>query len=192
MLSMKAGILAVGTELLGRERLDTNSLLLTRVLQGYGVEVVRKAVARDFAVEIAQEVGRMTADLDLVLVTGGLGPTTDDQTREATALALDRRLVRDDSLLAALEKRFQSWGSVMPRSNDCQADVIEGARVLTNPRGTAPGMEIVHGNSTVFLFPGVPSELEGLIRSELEPWLTSRSQGLQVETRVLRIACMSE
>jgi nicotinamide-nucleotide amidase len=169
---MKAGILAVGTELLGSDRLDTNSLVLTRTLHQFGVEVCRKAVLPDNEEEIASELGRYLTDLDLVLVTGGLGPTSDDLTREAAARALGAPLRRDADLLAALEARFRKWGHAMPASNACQADVIEGAEVLSNPRGTA--------------------ELDYLIRSDLEPWLQEHAGGRQQETLVLRVACMSE
>jgi len=192
MLPMNAGILAVGSELLGTERLDTNSLLLTKALQQYGVEVLRKVVVRDVEREISEEIRRMAEELTLVLVTGGLGPTTDDRTRPAAAKALARPLARDEDLLQGLQAKFLQWGLTMPVSNSCQADVIEGAEVLVNPRGTAPGMKIEHRDCTVFLFPGVPSELEGLIRTGLEPWLASRTAGKKVETRILRIACMSE
>jgi nicotinamide-nucleotide amidase len=189
---MKAGILAVGTELLGSDRLDTNSLFLTGTLHQFGVEVCRKAVVPDNEEEIASELERYLADLDLVLVTGGLGPTSDDLTREAAARALGVPLIRDPDLLAALEARFRKWGHAMPPSNACQADVIEGAHVLSNPRGTAPGMRVERLGQTLFLFPGVPAELEGLVRSDLEPWLREHTGGRQQETLVLRVACMSE
>ncbi len=192
LLPMKAGILAVGTELLGSDRLDTNSLVLTGTLHRFGVEVCRKAVVPDNEEEIARELGRCLADLDLVLVTGGLGPTSDDLTREAAARALAAPLIRDPELLAALEARFRKWGHAMPPSNACQADVIEGAEVLPNPRGTAPGMRVERPGQTLFLFPGVPAELEGLVRSDLEPWLLQHAGGTQQETLVLRVACMSE
>ena len=192
MHSMNAGILAVGSELLGTDRLDTNSLLLTKALQRYGVEVQRKAVVRDVDGEISEEISRMVAEMDLVLVTGGLGPTTDDRTRQSVAWALGRSLVRDEELLTALRARFGAWGLTMPASNACQADVIEGAVALANPRGTAPGMSVEHEGCTLFLFPGVPSELEALIRSSLEPWLARHTEGMQLETRVLRVACLSE
>lgn len=189
---MKAGILAVGTELLGTDRVDTNSLLLTSVLQRYGIEVYRKEVVRDLEDEIAQEVRRWVSELDLVLITGGLGPTTDDRTRQGVARALGRDLRRDPGLLDTLRTRFEKWGMVMPVSNEGQADIIDGAQVVENPRGTAPGLKIEHGNSTIFLFPGVPSELEEMVASTLEPWIASHTDGSRTETRILRIACMSE
>lgn len=192
MHAMRAGILAVGSELLGTERLDTNSLLLTRVLESYGVEVQRKVVVRDVESEICEQIRTLLADAELVLVTGGLGPTTDDRTREAAAAAVGRPLHRDPGLVTELEERFASWGMKMPSSNACQADVIEGAALLSNQRGTAPGMRIETGDKALFLFPGVPAELRGLIRSELEPWLAAQTAGRRMETRVLRVACMSE
>lgn len=189
---MQAGILAIGSELLGSDRVDTNSLVLTRTLQKFGVEVRRKAVVPDIESEIVGELERFLLDLDLILVTGGLGPTTDDLTREATARAVGRPLVRDEDLLQGLRERFGKWGIVMPASNACQADVIAGAEVLDNPRGTAPGMRLRHQGRTLFLFPGVPGELEGLIRSDLEPWLEQHTDGFKEETLVLRVSCMSE
>lgn len=192
MLGMRAAILAVGSELLGSERLDSNSLLLTEVLQRYGVELRRKAVVPDVIEEIAAELGRLLRECDLLLVTGGLGPTTDDVTREAAASALGRDLRLDERLLQELQEKFARWHRTMPESNRRQAQVIDGAEVLANPRGTAPGMRIEHHDCTLFLFPGVPSELRGLLVSGLIPWLTSHTDGSQLETRVLRIACMAE
>src|SRR3954465_8486557 len=107
---MKAAILAVGSELLGTDRLDTNSLRLTALLARHGVELRRKAVIGDSESEIAGELRALLPGTDLVLITGGLGPTADDVTREAVAAALGRRLHLDEAVLAALERRFQSLG----------------------------------------------------------------------------------
>jgi nicotinamide-nucleotide amidase len=165
---------------------------LTRALEAYGVELRRKVVVRDVESEIAAQIRRMMAELDLVLVTGGLGPTTDDRTRQAAAAALGRELHLDAGLLRGIEAKFERWGAKMPRSNVRQAEVIEGAIVLTNRRGTAPGMRIETGSGVLFLFPGVPGELRALIEAELEPWLATQTPGRRVETRVLRVACLSE
>jgi nicotinamide-nucleotide amidase len=172
--------------------LDSNSLLLTEALQRFGVDLRQKAVVGDVTAEIAAELRRMVEGLDLVLVTGGLGPTTDDVTREAAADALGRDLHLSEGLLQELEARFERWSRSMPESNRTQAEVIEGAEILANPKGTAPGMYLVHEGCTLFLFPGVPSELRGLIDSGLIPWLESNTDGSQLETRVIRIACMTE
>lgn len=191
---MKAAILAVGSELLGTERLDTNSLRLTALLDRYGVELRRKAVLGDSEEEIATELRTLLPRVDLVLVTGGLGPTADDVTREAVAAALGRQLRMDEEILATIEGRFQSLGWRMPEVNRRQAFVVEGAEALPNGRGTAPGMRLEsnEGGCTVFLFPGVPAELEGLMESSLEPWLAARAGGVARETAVLKIAGLPE
>ncbi len=189
---MKAAILAVGSELLGTVRLDTNSLLLTGLLERYGAELRRKAVIGDSEDEIAAELRALLPRVDLILVTGGLGPTADDVTREAVAAALGRRLHVDAGVLAALERRFQSLGWKMPEVNRRQASVVDGAEVLANERGTAPGLRVESGGTTLFLFPGVPTELEGMMASALEPWLAARSGGVARETAVLKIAGLPE
>jgi nicotinamide-nucleotide amidase len=189
---MKAAILAVGSELLGSDRLDTNSLQMTALLSRYGVELRRKAVIGDSEEEVAAELRGLLGRVDLVLVTGGLGPTADDVTREAVATALGRPLHQDDGVLASLEQRFQALGWRMPAVNRRQAQVVDGAEVLTNPRGTAPGLRLESGGCTLFLFPGVPTELEGLMASALEPWLAARSGGAGRETAVLKIAGLPE
>jgi nicotinamide-nucleotide amidase len=189
---MKAAILAVGSELLGTVRLDTNSLLLTGLLERYGAELRRKAVIGDSEEEIAAELRALMPRVDLILITGGLGPTADDVTREAVAATLDRPLHLDAGVLAALERRFQSLGWKMPEVNRRQANVVDGAEVLANERGTAPGLRVESGGCTLFLFPGVPTELEGLMASALEPWLAARSGGVARETAVLKIAGLPE
>ena len=189
---MKAAILAVGSELLGTDRLDTNSLQLTALLDRYGAELRRKAVLGDSESEIAGELRNLLPAVDLVLITGGLGPTADDVTREAVAAALGRRLRLDEGVLAALERRFQSLGWQMPEVNRRQAWVVDGAEVLANDRGTAPGMRVESGGCTLFLFPGVPVELEGLMATALEPWLAARAGGVARETAVLKIAGLPE
>src|SRR5918992_3864327 len=107
---MKAAILAVGSELLGTDRLDTNSLRLTGLLDRYGVELRRKAAIGDSEEEIAAEIRFLLPRVDLVLITGGLGPTADDVTREAVAAGLGRRLVLDEQVLASIERRVHAFG----------------------------------------------------------------------------------
>lgn len=189
---MKAAILAVGSELLGTDRLDTNSLRLTELLERYGVELRRKGVVGDSVEDIAAELRSLLRAHDLVLVTGGLGPTADDVTREAAAQALGRGLRFDGEILAGIERRFHAIGREMPAVNRKQAEVIDGADLIPNRRGTAPGMRIEENGSTLFLFPGVPSELEGMIGSHLEPWLAERSDGRGRETATIKVACLPE
>jgi nicotinamide-nucleotide amidase len=189
---MRAAILAVGSELLGTERLDTNSLRLTATLLCHGVDLRRKSVIGDIEEEIAAELRDTLPRVDLMLVTGGLGPTADDVTREAVAAALGRSLAPDPEVLAGIERRFQALGWTMPEVNRRQALVIAGAEVLANARGSAPGMRLQAGAATIFLFPGVPSELAGMVEDHLEPWLAPRSGGVSRETAVLKVAGLPE
>ena len=189
---MKAAILAVGSELLGTDRLDTNSLRLTHLLERYGVQLRQKGVVGDSIEDISAELHALASKYDLVLVTGGLGPTSDDVTREAASLAFDRGLRLDEQLLASLQRRFREFGREMPAANRKQAEVIEGAELIPNRRGTAPGMQIEGEGATLFLFPGVPVELEGMVESHLEPWLAERSGGMGRETATIKVACLPE
>ncbi|MGB6991652.1 MAG: competence/damage-inducible protein A [Thermoanaerobaculia bacterium] len=189
---MDAAILAVGSELLNTDRLDTNSLMLTRTLSAFGVGLERKLVVGDEIEVIADEVRRLSRAVDLLLITGGLGPTSDDVTREGVAGALARRLVLDDQMVANIEQRFERFGMRMPAVNRRQAELIDGASWLMNRRGSAPGMQIEAEECVVFLFPGVPSELEEMIETSLVPWLQQNSDGEQTETRVVKVSCVAE
>lgn len=189
---MRAAILAVGSELLGTDRLDTNSLRLTGVLQRYGVELVVKGVAGDDRDRIAGEARRLAGLADLVLITGGLGPTADDLTREGVAHAFGLELPIDERIVAEIERRFRAFGRRMPEVNRKQAMVPPGAKVIDNPRGSAPGLRIDLERATLFLFPGVPQELEGMIESDLVPWLAERTGGASLDRGVLKVACLPE
>lgn len=189
---MRASILAVGSELLGTERLDTNSLLLTGQLEHYGVELRRKAVVGDDVEELSGLMEELFGASDLVLVTGGLGPTADDLTRQAVAAALGLGLVESAEIVADIEAKFASFGMRMPEVNRRQAEVIEGAEVLANRRGTAPGLRVDHDRGTLFLFPGVPHELEAMVEGALVPWLESNAGHRPLEMRLFKVACVPE
>ncbi|HUP42628.1 MAG TPA: CinA family nicotinamide mononucleotide deamidase-related protein [Thermoanaerobaculia bacterium] len=199
---MRAAIAAVGSELLGSDRLDTNSLRLTEALERHGVELRRKVVVGDDREELARVLRTLVAEHELVLVTGGLGPTTDDVTREAAADALGWTLRLDEGLAAAIEERFRAFGRRMPAVNRRQAmvpvELPEGgpersAEVILNPRGSAPGLRLdAPGGATLFLFPGVPAELEGMIADRLVPWLAERSGGARRERVALKVASLTE
>jgi nicotinamide-nucleotide amidase len=192
MSRMKAAILAVGSELLGTQRLDTNSLSLASVLERFGVELRRKLVVGDHEADLAWEIKRLLGEFELILVTGGLGPTADDVTRGAVAQALGRGLTLDPLLADGIAARFQRMGMVMPEVNRRQAEVIAGATILVNDRGTAPGLRLEADGSTIFLFPGVPLELAGMVERDLVPWLGERTGGESLETVYLKVACVSE
>ena len=189
---MRAAILAVGSELLGTERLDTNSLALTRELERFGVRLGRKVVVGDDLEELEAVLRELFAAADLVLVTGGLGPTADDLTRQAVAATLGRGLVESAEIVADIQAKFASFGMRMPEVNRRQAEVIEGAEVLTNRRGTAPGQRVDHEGGTLFLFPGVPHELEAMVKRALAPWLERHSGRPPLEMRLLKVACVPE
>lgn len=189
---MRAAIVAVGSELLGADRLDTNSLRLTEALERHGVELRRKVVVGDDREELGGVLGEVLDRHDLVLVTGGLGPTTDDLTREVAAEVLGRELRLDEAVLREIEERFRAYGRRMPDVNRRQAMVPAGAEVIPNPRGSAPGLLIPADGKSLFLFPGVPAELEGMIAARLEPWLAERSGGGRRERVVLKVASLPE
>lgn len=194
-LPMQAAIVAVGSELLGSQRLDTNSLALTRALDRYGVELVAKSVVGDDEAALARELRRRVGDAGLVLVTGGLGPTADDVTRRAVAQAFGREMAVDEELVERMRRLFASFGREMPEVNRRQAEVISGAAVLSNSRGTAPGQRVDEAGASVFLFPGVPRELFAMIEDHLEPWLAERAggdAGRALEQGVVKVACVAE
>jgi nicotinamide-nucleotide amidase len=189
---MRAAIVAVGSELLGPDRLDTNSLSLTTLLDRHGWELLGKEVVGDDAERIAAVLRRRAAEVPLVIVTGGLGPTADDVTRPAAAAAFGRGLREDPAVVEDIRAKFARLGRAMPEVNRRQAEVIDGAILIPNPRGTAPGMALETGAATVFLLPGVPTELAGMVASTVEPWLAARSAGQGRERRCLKVACLPE
>jgi nicotinamide-nucleotide amidase len=128
----------------------------------------------------------------VVVLTGGLGPTEDDITRKITARALGRRLALDDRVLEEIRERFMRWGRKMPEINARQAMVIEGASVLDNPNGSAPGMLIEHEGRMVVLLPGPPREMKPMFEQLVLPKLAARSGGVRVVRRVLRVTGMGE
>src|SRR5512137_1399971 len=151
---IKAEIIAVGSELLTPDNIDTNSLYLTQRLNEAGCEVHLKTVVGDRREDIADLMASALQRSDMIILCGGLGPTEDDVTRAAVALSLDRPLVVDADVLGALRRKFAERGFPMAKINERQAEVIEGAEVLENPLGTAPGMLIKEKGRTIVLLPG--------------------------------------
>jgi nicotinamide-nucleotide amidase len=173
---MDCELLTVGTELLLGYTVDTNAAQAGRLLAEAGVRVTRRATVGDDATAVREAAQAALERTGTVIVTGGLGPTADDLTRDAIAALFGRRLARDPAILQALEARFATLGrGPMPESNARQADVPEGATILPNRWGTAPGLwlEGEHGRLAVLL-PGVPVEMRGLLEAEVIPRLLER------------------
>jgi nicotinamide-nucleotide amidase len=171
-MSPKAAIVTVGDELLLGQTVDTNAAWLGRRLAERGIPVVRRYTVADDAGEIHGAVLGALEAAELVLVTGGLGPTPDDLTRDAVAELLGRPLITDPEVLERIRARFRERGvEELPEPNRRVAQVPEGARKLTNPEGTAPGLLLETDGRLVVLFPGVPRELKGIYGADFVPSL---------------------
>jgi nicotinamide-nucleotide amidase len=189
---MKAEIIAVGSELLTPDRLDTNSLFLTDELNKLGIEVLRKTIVGDNRELLAEAFRDALNRVPVVIASGGLGPTEDDLTRETVADLLGRRLQRCEDVVRAIEARFRSFKRDMPAVNLRQAMVPEGAEVLENPRGTAPGLWIEDKGRMVALLPGPPRELKPLFIEQVLPRLRRHISGVRMFSRELRVTGMGE
>ena len=193
MSALKAELLAIGSELLGPLRAETNSLWLTERLLDAGIEVTARVTLADDAVLLESAFRAALARADVVIATGGLGPTADDLTREAAAGATARGLRRDGAIVEALRARFARYRRPMSETNLKQADVIEGAEALPNPRGTAPGQLLEHEGRTLVLLPGPPGEMKPMFDEHVLARLRARAGASRVvRRRVLRIAGMPE
>jgi nicotinamide-nucleotide amidase len=189
---MKAEIIAVGSELLTPDRVDTNSLFLTEELNKLGIEVLRKTIVGDNRELLAEAFRDALNRVPVVIASGGLGPTEDDLTRETVAELLGRRLQRNDEVVRAIEARFRSFKRDMPAVNLRQAMVPEGAEVLENPRGTAPGLWIEDKGRMVALLPGPPRELKPLFLEQVLPRLRRRVSGVRMFHRELHVTGLGE
>jgi len=187
-----AAVVAIGSEMLGPLRQDTNSLWLTGRLEEIGIPVVRKSVVGDDPAAIADELTHAGRSARYVFTTGGLGPTADDVTVAAVAAWLGAPLVRNEAFLEKMRARFARRGFEMPACNAKQADFVAGARVLENPRGTAPGFWAERGGVEVVVLPGVPLEMREIMEESVLPVLRERAGGVVGRRRVLRIAGMGE
>jgi nicotinamide-nucleotide amidase len=191
---MNAEIIAVGSEMLTPQRIDTNSLWLTDQLNALGVEVVSKMVIGDDRNRLAEAIRTAHARSGLVILTGGLGPTEDDVTRDAVAAALGRGQTYRDELMEAIEARFRRIGrrGAIAENNRRQAFLIDGAEALPNPNGTAPGQWIGEAEGAIALLPGPPREMEPMFRDEILRRLELRLPHQVIVQRTYRIALMGE
>jgi len=196
LLPVNAEIIAVGSELLTPFRTDTNSLYLTEQINQLGVEVVFKSVVGDDLRRLVEAAQHALFRSEIVIFSGGLGPTEDDLTREAVAEALGVSLRRDEEVLAGIERRFAARSWKMSSNNAKQADVLEGAVVLPNANGTAPGQwlsgKFDGRERIVILLPGPPHELKALFEAECRERLRGKLPVAFLATRVLKVAMLGE
>jgi len=192
---VKLEVLTIGTELLLGYTVDTNAAELGRALAAAGAEITRRTTVADRPEAIRAGVVEALDRTGFVIATGGLGPTRDDMTKTVVAALLDKRLVLDERVLASIEARFQRMGRPMPAVNRTQAEIPEGATILPNPRGTAPGLWVEDARGRiVVLLPGVPREMRGLLVEEVLPRIVARQSGSRrvVLSRTVRTTGVSE
>lgn len=188
---MRAQLVTIGTELLLGLTVDTNAAWIGQALASHGIRLDRRVTVGDDPVAIREAVREALARADLVLTTGGLGPTRDDLTKHAVAGVLGRRLVFREEVWAELEARYARLGRPLSPANRTQADLPEGAVVLSNPRGTAPGIWIASEPGLIVMLPGVPREMRGLMTDEVLPRLAAAA-GVVVRSRTVRTAGIPE
>jgi nicotinamide-nucleotide amidase len=187
-----AEIIAVGSEMLTSQRIDTNSLHLTDQLNALGVEVRRKLIVGDDRALLTNAVRQGLEYAAIVILTGGLGPTEDDVTREAVAAALGRKLAFHQEICDAIEERFRRRQRKMAEINKRQAYVVEGAEILPNTNGTAPGQWIEHEGRLVILLPGPPNEMKPMFAAECLPRLARRLPAQVIRARFYRVTGLTE
>src|ERR1700739_4197955 len=192
MFAIKAEIIAVGSELLTPDRIDTNSLFLTEELNKLGIEVLRKTIVGDRRELLAEAFRDALNRVPVVITSGGLGPTEDDLTRETVADLLGRRLQLNDEVVRAIEARFRSFKRDMPAVNLRQAMVPEGAEVLENPRGTAPGLWLEDQGRMIALLPGPPRGLKPLFLEQVLPRLKRCAPSVRMIHREVRVTGLGE
>src|SRR5262245_2799687 len=183
---LTAAILAVGSELLTPHKTDTNSLYITEVLNDLGIAVAFKAIVGDNRAELTAHVAYALARHRILILTGGLGPTDDDLTREVVAEHLGLPLEEAASIIDAMERRFAARGWKMPAVNRRQAMVPRGASVLANPHGTAPGLWIEHGDRMLALLPGPPREMKPMMHGDVRARLGSIAGKVRLHRRLVR------
>ena len=187
-----AAIIAVGSELLTPEKVDTNSLFITQTLNDLGIAVAFKSIVGDDRAELTAHVAHALQRHRVLILTGGLGPTDDDLTREVVAARLGLAMHEDPELITVMERRFASRGWTMPAVNRRQAQVPEGATVLANPNGTAPGLWLTHGGAVIVLLPGPPREMKPMMAGEVRSRLLALAGDTRLHRRLVRVSGKGE
>ncbi len=190
---MKAEIVLTGTELLLGEIVDTNSVKIARMLREIGLDLHYKTTVGDNEGRIAEVLRHALTRVDFVIVSGGLGPTVDDVTRQGAARATDHKLVYHPELEAQIAARFQKFGRTMGENNKRQAWLPDGAIPIANPVGTAPSFIVETEQGSIICLPGVPKELEYLMEHAVIPYLKAKTGTRQlIKARILRTCGIGE
>lgn len=189
---LDAAIIAVGSEMLTPDKIDTNSLFITQVLNDLGIAVSWKAIVGDHRAELTSHLAHALLRHRVVIFTGGLGPTDDDLTREVVAAHLGLALREDPAIIDAMERRFAARGWKMPAVNRRQAMVPDGATVLDNPNGTAPGLWLEHDGAVLALLPGPPREMKPMMEGPVRTRLAALAGETRLFRRLVRVAGKGE
>lgn len=189
---LTAEIIAIGSELLTPEKIDTNSLWLTEKLNEIGIEVKLKTVVGDDEIRLEETIRDAIKRSEIIISTGGLGPTEDDITRKISAKAIDRELFYHTEIENDLRERFKKWGREMPEINKRQAFVIDGAEILPNPNGSAVGMCVEFENKIFVILPGPPRENKPMFENYILPKLREMAGEIFVKRKLMRVSGLGE
>lgn len=189
---MQADLICVGNELLTGLIENSNASYLSRKLWAAGMPVRESVVVADDENAITDALERALNKSELIILTGGLGPTDDDVTREAVAAILGLKMTLDNEWLKIMDSFFSKRGIAMPEGNKKQAMVIEGSSMLPNERGTAPGAIVEHENRIIVMLPGPPAELKEMFNQQVLPYLISNNRGIQKKVKTLKCIGMGE
>lgn len=190
---MQAEVISVGTELLLGDVVDTNASYIARNLASLGIDLFRKTVVGDNKERIARVFKEALERADLIIITGGLGPTEDDLTREAVSEAMGEKLRLNEELLERIKRRFACRKRGTEKGMIKQAMVPSSARIIPNPVGTAPGIILEKEGKTTILLPGVPREMERMVQEGVVPYLRGRKEETEsIKSRVLKVVGMGE
>jgi len=191
---MKAEIIAIGSELLLGQIVDTNSSSIAKRLAENGIELVQTATVGDDLQRMKEVIREAAKRSQVVITTGGIGPTEDDLTREVIAEVFQRPLTFQPHLMEQIETLFKKRGFRMAENNRKQAYIPEGSIPIENPKGTAPGFIVEHSNGSIISIPGVPPEMEYLMENTVIPYLRKRFDIKHevIQYRVLRACGLGE
>jgi len=189
---LSAEIITIGSELLTPEKTDTNGLWLTGKLNEIGIDVKLKTIVGDDSLRLEETIRDAVKRSDVVITTGGLGPTEDDITRTISARAIGRELVFHEDIVEHLRIRFRAWGREMPEINKRQAYVIEGAEILPNPNGSAVGMTVKIGEKFLVVLPGPPRENQPMFNNFVFQKLKEKAGEIVFRKRILKVSGIGE